>query len=55
LYALLHVFKKIFVSAVVGLCCCKGFSPVVASGDYSPVVVPGLLTVVAALVVEHRL
>ena len=50
----MYLKKIFFFLAVLGLCCCKGFSPVVASGDYSPVVVLGLLTVVAALVVEHR-
>ena len=38
----------------LGLCCCKGFPLVVASGGYSPVVVLGLLPVGAALVIEHR-
>ena len=32
-----------------------GFSTVLGSGVYSLVVVPGLLTVVASLVAEHRL
>ena len=39
---------------VLGLCHCKGFSLVVASGDYSLVGVR-LLIVVASLVMEHRL
>ena len=34
------------VLAVLGLCCCAGFSPVTAHG---------VLTVVVSLVVEHRL
>ena len=40
--------------AVRGLHCCVGFSLVAASGGYS-VAVRGLLTVVASLIVEHRL
>ena len=38
--------KKNFNLAVMGLCCCTGFSLVVGSG---------LLIVVASLAVEHRL
>ena len=41
--------------AVLGLCRCAGFSLVAASGGYSPVAVRGLLTVLAFLVVKHRL
>ena len=41
--------------AVLGLRCCSGFSPVVESGSYSLVVVCGLLTAVASLVMEHGL
>ena len=40
---------------VLGLCCCKGFSPVAGNGDYSLVVVCRLLIVVASLVAEHGL
>ena len=47
--------KKNFFLAVLGLCCCVGFSLVVENGDYSLVVVRGLLIVAASLVVEHRL
>ena len=43
------------VLAVLGLCCCLGFSPVVVSRGYSLVVVGGLLTGVAFLVAEHWL
>jgi len=41
--------------AVLGLCCCTGFSLAVASGGYSLVTVRGLLTVLASLVVRHGL
>ena len=41
--------------AVLGLCCCVGFSLVVVSGGYSLFVVHGLLIVVASLVAEHGL
>ena len=41
--------------AVLGLYCCVVFSLVVASGGYSPLVVRGLLTVVASLIAEHGL
>ena len=40
--------------AVLGLCCCVGFSLVVASWCYSLVVVCRLLIAVASLVAEHR-
>ena len=40
---------------MLGLHCCKDFSPVAASGGYSLVAVLGLFIVVASLVVEHRL
>ena len=43
-----------FFSAALGLHCCEGFSRVEESGDYSRVVVHGLLIVVASFV-EHRL
>ena len=36
--------------AVLGLCCCLGFSLVAANGGYSLVAVPGLLIAVASLV-----
>ena len=38
---------------VLHLCCCMGFSLVVASEGYSPVAVCGLLVVVASLVEDH--
>ena len=41
--------------AVLGLCCCTGFSPVVASRVYSLVAAHRLLIVVASLVAEHGL
>ena len=40
---------------VLGLHCCVGFSLVLKSRGYLLVVVRGLLTVVASLVVEHGL
>jgi len=40
---------------MVGLCCCEGFSLVVASRGYSLVTVRGLLITVASLVAEHGL
>ena len=39
--------------AVLGLCCCEGFSLVVVNGGYSLVEVHGLLTVAASLVAEQ--
>ena len=48
------LFTYLFL-AVLGLCCCTGFSLVAASGGYSPVAVPGLLIVVASLVAEPGL
>ena len=50
----INSFTYLFL-AVLGLCCCTGFSLVVASGGYSPVAVPGLLIVVASLVAEPGL
>jgi hypothetical protein len=43
------LFAYLFL-AVLGLGCCTGFSPVVASGGYSLIAVSGLL-----FVAEHRL
>ena len=40
---------------MLGLCCCSGFSLVAESRDYSPVVLNGLLTVVASLVLDYGL
>ena len=54
-FANLNVLFIYLFLAVLGLHSCKGFSSVVASGGYSPVVVCGLLVAVAPLVVEHRL
>ena len=39
--------------AVLGLCCCMGFSPVAAIEGYSLAVVHRLLIAVTSLVVEH--
>ena len=49
--------KKIFffILAVLGLCCCSGFSLVVARGGYSPVVVQGLLIATPTFVAENGL
>ena len=44
-----------FFFTVLGLCCHRGFSLVVASTGYSVVVVCGLLIVVASFVAEHGL
>ena len=41
--------------AVLGLCCCMGFSLIATDRVYSLVAVSGLLTAVASLVAEHRL
>ena len=41
--------------AVLGLCCCVGFSLGTEKGGYSPVAVQGLLIAVASLVAEHGL
>ena len=48
----LILFIYLFL-VVLSLCCCMGFSRVVASGDSSLVVVCGLLSVVASLVAVH--
>ena len=47
--------KKIFFVAVLGVCCCPGFSLVARSGGYSVVVMCRLLIVVASLLVGHGL
>ena len=44
----------IYFLAVLGLCCCVGFSLVVANEDYFLVVVHGLL-IMEDFLVEHRL
>ena len=41
--------------AVLGLCCCLGFSLVVSSEGYALVVLLRLLITVASLVTEHGL
>ena len=41
--------------AMLGLCCCVGFSLVAVSKGYSLVEVGGFLTVVASLVAKHGL
>ena len=47
-------FIHLFIWGFFGRCC-KGFSLVAESGDYSLVAVQGLLLVVASLVAEHGL
>ena len=47
--------NSVLILAVLGLCCCAGFSPAAASGGYSLVEVRGLLTAVSSLAVEHGL
>ena len=48
-----YVFIFIYLLlAVLGLCCCAGFSPVAASRGYSLVAVHGLLVAVASLAVK---
>ena len=51
------IFKSYFdlFLAVPGLCCSAGFTLVAESGGCSLAVVNGLLTAVAALVLEHEL
>ena len=51
---LFYLFIYLFL-AVLGLCCCIGFSLVSVIRGYSLTVVHGLLTEVASLVAEHRL
>ena len=48
------LFCSNLFGAVLGLCCCVGFSLVVASGGCSLVVVHELIAV-TSLIVEHRL
>ena len=48
-----HIF--ILFLAVLGLCCCTGFSLVVVIGGYSLVAVHGLLIAVASLFAGHWL
>ena len=49
----LRIWSRPLFLAVLGLCCCVGFSLVVASWCYSLVVVCRLLIAVASLAVEH--
>ena len=48
------LFIHLFL-AMLGLCCCTGFSLGVTSRRYSLAVVRGLLIMVVSLVAEHRL
>ena len=55
-FSLIFRLKKFFfILAVLGLCCCSGFSLVVARGGYSPVVVQGLLIATPTFVAENGL
>ena len=54
LFLISSILFYLFFS-VLGLCCYRDFSLVAMSGDYSLVVVLGLLIEVASLAVEHRL
>ena len=47
------MFYLFLFLAVLGLCCCAGFSLVAVSESYSLVAVCGLLKVVASPVAEH--
>ena len=49
----LYFIYLFIVLAVLGLCCCSGFSLVVGSGGYSRVAVLERLIVVASLISEH--
>ena len=49
------IFLIFILLAVLGLFAVSGFSLVAVTRGYSPVAVRGLLTVVASVVVEHRL
>ena len=52
----LNNFIYLFVfGAVLGLCCCSGFSLVAANGGYSVVAVHGLLVAVASPLAGHAL
>ena len=49
-FSALEVSFYFLLMAVLGLCCCTGFSLVAACGGYSPVALQELLTVVSPLV-----
>ena len=52
----MSIFTRIFLFlAVLGLCCCVGFSLVVESGGYSLAVVLGLPVAETSLVVKRGL
>ena len=57
--SLTHVLMRslffVLFFAMLGLCCCMGFSLVVASGGYSLIALHRLLIVVASLFSEHGL
>ena len=55
---LIFIFYNLFIYlflVVLGLCCCVGFSLVVAIRVYSLVAMHGFLIAVASLVAEHGL
>ena len=52
---LFKFFKIYLFLAVLGLCCCTGFSLVASSGGYSLVSVHRLFILISVLVVEHGL
>ena len=51
----IFIFYVILFIGLLSLCCYAGFSPLVATGGYSPGTVLGLLNVVASLAVAHGL
>ena len=51
---MMHFLKTYLPTAVLGLCCCVGFSLAVVSWGCFPAVALGLLTAVASLVVEKQ-
>ena len=55
IYFLFYFTSLVYFLTVLGLCCCADLSMVAASGVYSLVAMPRLLTVVASLVMKHSL
>ena len=56
----MYVYTDVFLLislflAMLGHCCCSGFTPVLASRGYSAVLARGLLIALAPLVAERRL
>ena len=54
-WSFLKIILSIYFLVILGLCCCAGFSLVVANGGNSLVVVHGRLIAVASLVAERGL